>query len=66
MKLKLKTEIDRPYTLMFSVLKDNKHQFANLFMDHGLNIGKNWTRTTMDKLFKETVNTNEMFDEFFN
>ena len=51
---------------MFSVLKDNKHQFANLFMDHGLNIGKNWTRTTMDKLFKETVNTNEMFDEFFN
>ena len=38
---------------MFAVLKDNKYQFAKLFMDHGLNIGKNWKIATFVRLLKE-------------
>ena len=38
---------------MFNVLKDNKYQFAKLFMDYGLNIGKNWKISTFVMLLKE-------------
>ena len=54
LKLKLSTDIDKPYDLMRTIIIENKYKFVNLFMDYGIQI--NWTRTTIDKLVQETVN----------
>ena len=37
---------------METVIKENKYQFLNLFMDHGVEI--NWTKSMIKKLFEET------------
>ena len=46
---------------MQTVIKENKYKFVNLFMDHGIHM--NWTRTTINKLVKETVLL--QFSKFF-
>ena len=38
---------------METVIKENKYQFLNLFMDHGIHM--KWTKSMIKDLLKETV-----------
>jgi hypothetical protein len=45
-KLKQENDFTTPYELMEIIIKENKHQFLNLFMDHGIHMQLNKSMIT--------------------